>query len=325
MNKQQGFSLFEIIVGLTVGLFLIAGVLSVFSSMKLSAKKINLYGELQENGRLAMNLLTNDLMHQSFWGNFAGELNYSVLQSVPNALSGDCIGEGVNNRTFPQENGHFRTLWGETLTTKSTLECINNAKVGSDIIQLKRVLTSPVGSTNLNNDRFYLIANVFSGAIFDGDSEVPNIDDGVIWEYQHHIYYVREDTIAGEKVPILMRGRLDSDNKPFHFSTILDGIEYLHFIYGVDANNDGSVNAFLSANEMTDQYWDSESGAHVSSITVYILVRELVADKQYENLNTYYLGDLALSFIDKNGKGDNYHRLLLTSTIHLPNSGVDTW
>lgn len=258
-----------------------------------------------------------------------GRLSYNSLSLVPNEPASDCVGGGLNNSTFPNSiQVNFRALWGETSTTSNALNCITNAKVGSDVIQFKRVISSfpTISPSDIDDDKYYLITNSTTGAIFDGGDGVPsNINDAGIWEYQHHIYYIREDVINGELIPILIRGRLDSENDPFSFLPIVDGIEYLRFTYGVDTDGDGVVNVFLDANEMTEAYWDNEIDNRILAITVYILVRELYPDYQYENTNTYQLGSLELSFLDDNGDGDNYHRLLLTSTITLYNAGIDSW
>ena len=112
---QQGFTLLELMISLAVGLVIFAGVLSVFVGMKTTVKETSSYGELQENARFAISVLTDDLLQQNFWGDYAGLLNFSSLEAVPNAVVGvDCIGGGINNGTYPLVNGHFRTLWGET-------------------------------------------------------------------------------------------------------------------------------------------------------------------------------------------------------------------
>lgn len=322
MKKQQGFSLIEVFVALAVGVFLVGGVLSIFSSMKVTAEQTSRYGQLKENGQLAMNFLTDDLMRQSFWGDMVNPLNYHDLSSVPDELVDDCRGDGLNNNTFPTSiEVNFRTLWGETSTTPNALNCINDAKVGSDVIQLKRVITSdPILPAEIDSDKYYLITSNTSGTIFDGSAGVPNVETGNIWEYQHHIYYIREDVINGENIPVLMQGNLDSDNTPFTFLPIVDGIELLRFTYGVDTDGDGVVDVFLDADDMTSSYWDNESDSRILAVTVYLLVRDLYEDNQYENTNIYRLGDLEV-----NGGGDNYHRLLLTSTITLYNAGIDLW
>jgi len=70
MNKQHGFTLVEIFISLAVGLALFAGVISVFVGMKTTSQETTTYGELQENGRFALSVLSDDLLKQNFWGDF---------------------------------------------------------------------------------------------------------------------------------------------------------------------------------------------------------------------------------------------------------------
>lgn len=326
MKNQKGFSILEIFISLVVGIFLLGGVLATFTSMKSTSQQTSTYGLLQENGRIAINLLSNDLMRQGFWGELSGNLAFSSLLNVPAQEAGDCVGDGLNNSSFPQNIGHFRTLWGETASSSNLLNCITNAKSGSDVIQIKRVISSSLVEADVANNRYYLITNMNSGEIFAGDaSPIPTIDYGNIWEYQHHIYYVREDTINGVSVPILMQGRLINTDTVIDFNPILDGIEMIRFSYGVDTDNDGAVNAFISADEMPESYWDNEFDVRILAVKVYVLVRDLYPDFQYENKNIYTLGDTSVSFINDAGDGDNYHRLLLTSTVTLYNARIDSW
>ena len=116
VNAQRGFSLIEIFISLAVGLMLLLGILSIFVGMKTTTVETTSYGELQENGRYAISLLSDDLLRQGFWGDLSGSLDVSGLVSspLPTTVAGDCIGEGVNNASFPAAIGHFRTLWGKS-------------------------------------------------------------------------------------------------------------------------------------------------------------------------------------------------------------------
>ena len=116
MNKQRGYTLIEIFISLAIGLALFAGILSVFVGMKTTTQETATYGELQENGRFALSVLSEDLLRQNFWGDYTGTLDFSMLNSVPAAPGNECVGEGLNNGTFPNAIGHFRTLWGQNGT-----------------------------------------------------------------------------------------------------------------------------------------------------------------------------------------------------------------
>ncbi len=313
MRKQLGFTMIEIFIALSVGLVLLAGVLSIFVGMKTTSVETSDFGELQENGRFAISILSDDLLRQDFWGDYTGTLERGSLTDVPGTPGNECTGDGLNNGSFPSAAGHFRTLWGVTTTTKVNMVCIKDAKVGSDILQLKRVVGNALAATTANN--YYLVANFNEGKIFTGTT-IPSVDNSRTWEYQHHIYYVREKSYGGNTVPTLMLGRLTTK---MDFDAIIDGIERIRFMYGVDTDDDGIVNTFLSASNMTDLYWDRGGNSRIIAVKIYVLARSVLSDNDYTNGNTYKLGDIDFT------PNDNYRRLLFTSTVTLFNARVDSW
>ena len=318
MNNQRGFTLVEIFISLAVGLALFAGVLSVFVGMKTTTTETATYGELQENGRFALSILTEDLLKQDFWGDYSGSLDFSMLNSVPGAPGTECNGEGLNNGTFPIATGHFRTLWGQTIAAASVMGCIDDAKTTSDILQLKRAISQPLTATT--NDNYYIVANLSGAEIFTG-TDIPEVANSQVWEYQHHIYYVREEAQGTNTVPVLMQGRLTTN---MTFDPIIDGIDMIRFMYGIDRDAEGSagygiVDAFVSAANMTDTQWDNGNNNRIIAVRIYVLARSILPDNKYTNTNTYRLGDLDVTY------NDNYRRLLFNSTVTLYNAGVDSW
>ncbi|MDO6445833.1 PilW family protein [Colwellia sp. 1_MG-2023] len=319
-SYHKGFSLIELFISLAVGLGLLAGVLSVFVSMKTTTKETSTYGELQENGRFALNVLSDDLLRQDFWGDYVGTFDLANLNGVALGAPGnDCQGGGINNTTFPAANGHFRTLWGETAASGDPLGCFATsaqAKTGSDILQLKRVISTPVLPADISADNYYLITNINDGELFDGGAAVPTVDNSQIWEYQHHVYYVTEQVQGTISVPVLMKGRLTNS---MSFSPIIDGIEMIRFMYGVDTTDDGIVNAFISADNMTEDLWNNATNSNILAVKIFVLARSVLPDNKYTNNNTYQLGDLSFT------PNDNFRRLLFSSTVTLFNARVDSW
>ncbi|PKG86515.1 prepilin-type cleavage/methylation domain-containing protein [Colwellia sp. 75C3] len=328
-HTSKGFTLVELMVSLSIGLVIFAGVMSVFVGMRSTTAETSSYGELQENGRFAVSVLTDDLLRQNFWGDLSGTFSQSNLIATPAQPGGDCVGEGVNNATFPQAVGPFRTLWGKTIVAGSLkpLTCLtmaDNTRImtGSDVIQLKRVISNPVAAVSAGN--YYLTSNLASGAVFRADAAVPEIDNSRLWQYQHHVYYVREESDGNGYVPVLMQGRLA--NFKMSFSPIIDGIERIRFMYGVDTDTDptqpgyGIVDTFISATNMTQDLWDNTGGTRVLAVKVFVLARGIRPDNKYTNTNSYQLGnDLPFK------PNDNYRRLLFSSTITLYNNSVESW
>lgn len=328
---QQGFSLLEVFIALAIGLVIFAGVLSVFVGMRTTVTETTSFGELQENGRFAMSVLTDDISKQDFWGDYTGTIDVSSISHTLAAPANDCSGGGVNNNSFPLATGTFRTIWGETATSSNPMGCFSDAKIGSDIIQIKRVLADDLvdGAGDPQDPapagNYHLVTNSNDGILF-ASGALPAVDNSRLWQYQHHVYYIREETQGSYKVPVLMQGQLTTR---MSFAPIIDGIEMIRFMYGFDADTDpnaagyGVVDNFVSADNMTDAMWDNAGGSKIIAVKIYVLARNVLPDNKYKNTKTYLLGDL------NDGKGvtfnDNYRRLLLSSTVTLYNARVDSW
>lgn len=322
LNRSNGFSIVELLISLAVGLFLVAGVLSVFVNVKGTSEITTSFGELQENGRFAISLLSDDLSRQDFWGDYTGVFGTANLRgAAPGAPGNDCVGGGINNATFPTATGHFRTLWGTTANVDDPLGCFaaaSPARDGSDIIQLKRTISQPTleATAEANSDNYYLVTNMTEGSLLQGGVAMPTIENSQIWEYQHHVYYVTEQAQGAYNVPVLMQGRLTDT---MAFAPIVDGIEIIRFMYGVDSDDDGVVNAFISADNMTQAFWNGASGSKIIAVKIYVLARTVTPDFNYTDENTYTLGDIQYT------PDDNFRRLLFSSTVSLFNARVDVW
>ena len=319
VKKQQGFSLIELFVSLAIGLALFSGVLSVFVGMRSTSSETSSFGNMQETGRFAISVLTDDLMRQGFWGDMHGSLTRGVLGLVPGAPGNECVGGGFNNGTFPNNTPlHFRTLWGVTATAINPVSCINDAKLQSDVLQIKRTIATRTAAAAMDSDRYYLVTNTENGHIIDGADALPTtINNATIWEYQHHIYYVSEQTLGGLSYPVLNRIMLvnQMDDEP-----LIEGVEMVRFMYGVDVDNDGVIDTYVSSGNMTQAFWDNEFDSRIRSVKMYVLVRDLEPDANYTNRTTYQLGDFTL-----NALNDNYRRMLFSSTVTLFNGDMEEW
>ncbi|WP_245560653.1 PilW family protein [Colwellia piezophila] len=329
-HTNKGFTLVELMVSLSIGLVIFAGVMSVFVGMRTTTAETSSYGELQENGRFAISVLTDDILNQDLWGDYTGTFDLSTISHTLVAPGNDCTGAGVNNASFPVAVGHFRTIWGDIVDSSNPMGCFNDAKIGSDVIQVKRVLASelvkledgdlvPITSAPAGN--YHLVTNINDGILFSSGA-VPAVENSRVWQYQHHVYYVREETQGSNTVPVLMQGRLTNQ---MSFAPIIDGIEMIHFMYGYDADTDpdaagyGVVDAYISSSDMTAALWDDAGGTKIIAVKIFVLARNIAADNKYTNNNIYQLGDLTVTF------NDNYRRLLFSSTVTLYNARVDLW
>ena len=68
LSKQIGISLVEILVALVISLFLLGGIVQVYVGNKTTFAFTNALAEVQENGRFALDLMSQDLRLVNQWG-----------------------------------------------------------------------------------------------------------------------------------------------------------------------------------------------------------------------------------------------------------------
>ena len=68
LDKQRGLTLVELMVGLTIGLILTAGILQIFVHSKQTYRVEEALSRVQENGRMALDFIANDIRMASYWG-----------------------------------------------------------------------------------------------------------------------------------------------------------------------------------------------------------------------------------------------------------------
>lgn len=90
-NKSRrlthGFSIIELMVGIAIGMFVLAGASSVFVNNVVNSRKILFEARINQNLRSAMDLIVRDLRRSAYWGNaMAGTVTVgssSVTQTNP--------------------------------------------------------------------------------------------------------------------------------------------------------------------------------------------------------------------------------------------------
>ena len=80
----RGFSLIELMTSITIGLLILAGLASVFVNSSTANREMRNTSEQIENGRYAIEMLTQDIRHAGFYGEL------STLPTVPAAAPDPC-------------------------------------------------------------------------------------------------------------------------------------------------------------------------------------------------------------------------------------------
>lgn len=86
-QKQQGLTLIEILIALVLGTFLLAGVLQIFQSSKRSYRMQENMSRMQENGRFAMEFISQDIRMTDYRVCY-NDANDPVIGGVAGAIIG---------------------------------------------------------------------------------------------------------------------------------------------------------------------------------------------------------------------------------------------
>ncbi|HEU5284713.1 MAG TPA: hypothetical protein VFU53_12925, partial [Burkholderiales bacterium] len=84
---QAGISMVEMMVAVTLGLFILAGIGLTLTSTSHSRTELDRALQQIENGRYAMQMLAHDLRHAGYYGRYAGELTLPAAMPDPCAAT----------------------------------------------------------------------------------------------------------------------------------------------------------------------------------------------------------------------------------------------
>ncbi|UXK07686.1 PilW family protein [Shewanella putrefaciens] len=311
IHYQTGLSLVELMVAMVIGLFLTAGVFTMFSMSSSNVTTTSQFNQLQENGRIALAILERDLSQLGFMGDMTGTdfvLGSNTQVNIA-AVANDCVGDGLNNATLPNNTpAHFRRLWGyEQGVGASPFDCLNNVNNNTDVVQIKRLIGPSLAAPSGNN--IFVVANASQAIFFTGNSS-PTMTNGRIWEYQHHVYFISNDTA---KTPVLRRKTLTNSGMN-NDEQLVEGIENLRILYGFDNDGDDTPDSFLSAENVSNLMWENQTFQRLVALKLFVLVRSVQVDASYTNKTQYQLGDKTIE-----APKDSYRRKVMSTTVVLEN------
>ncbi len=256
-RKQAGMSLLELMVAMGLGLFLIAGVVNVFLANKDSSQLETSLARLQENGRIALDLLVSDIRDANYIGCTSATGNLAVLAT------------GIN---WTGVEGYERdgAGWAPALPADLNAAIGATNRVGSDVLalqhgqRLQSVSAAPVvpGSTSvavasnaecIQQNELVVIANCVTAHLFRvtntpacdgsatsyeyslGPNNPASIEPGYpaateLMQFFQKAWYVRDTgrTRVAGTIPVFALYRRANGVE----EEMVEGVEYLQVLYG---------------------------------------------------------------------------------------------
>jgi type IV pilus assembly protein PilW len=320
--SARGLSLVELLVSLLLGLLLSAGMVSAY----LGAKRHSFYEEqsarMQENGRYAMRLLSRELAMAGF---FAGVP--SMADVAPGAVGTDCADDNwVLDAGIPLElvNDHV----GDTSPVSmhaTEFACLDGAEIApdTDLLAIKRTAAAPslqagvpaAALTAATSESWFLLT--VSGRP-DAWQKLRPIDlrdigraqpEHSYWEASTRIFYIRPYSESGnesEDLPTLCMETLAGDGMTSR--CLVEGVENIQLEYGIDYDDDGVPNRYVSAP-------DAGEMSRVVTVKIHLLLRSIAALAGHSDDKVYRLG-----LKEVPARRDAFLRRVFTSTVLLRNT-----
>lgn len=331
--RARGFSLVELMVGMAIGLVLIAGLSLLFANTSQSGNELEKSIRQIENGRYAVELLHEDLMLAGFYG----EVPVEALTMVsPNlcATSGTTLGWDT---TVPGAPTAPLPVVGLTDSEASALACLPNRLAGTRAFAVHRLDTDIVAPASITStDTVYIqtsrcisdptaspfVASPDSGAMILREKNCATLSSAR--KYVSRVYYIASCNECGaDTVPTLKMVELRGS--ALVTVPLAEGIENMVLEYGFDTTDpldpDPATNAskglpevFLTGLSGTVGARDND-WANVVAMRIHLLSRTTERSRGYDDAGKTY----ALGPVNINGDTTGFKRRVYTSTVRIIN------
>lgn len=352
-QKQHGFSLIELMIAMLIGILMLLAATGLFINNNRIYNEQNEMGRLQENARFAIDLLTNDIRMAGYAGcvdDLAAFTNTTVGAATITKLHNSTHAiEGINDKTagdtwLPSGSTEEVTKIKNSPTTT----------VGTDAITLRYLepipnqLTFTIGSTMntaantaipvtcsaasactsfITANENMAISDCAAGDIFVATGATANTithvgtfsrgydDSAQISRYVTTRYYIGTAANTNQTGDaILALYRYTSVAGAATTQELLEGVERMEILYGVDTNDDGVPNSYLAAGAVgltTTAHW-----GNVTSVKIVLLLRTLDENVNIDrDIRTYSLLDAAAY----NPADERLRRRTYTTTVQIRN------
>ena len=327
-RSMQGLSLIELMIAMALGLVVLGAMVTVFASSSANRQEIERTSRQIENGRYAMQLISDDLRLAGFYG----ELNVKpYINPPPAALADPCsvaVADWVASLTTsvvgydkgasaPACGGTNRKPNTDILVVRHVSACeagvagCDAVVAGAPYIQVAKCATetplTPYVLGNYGTANFNLHARNCATA-------------AGLRRYYVRVYYISSDNGYGVAVPTLKR--MEFNGATFDDTPLVEGIEDINYEFGIDTNADGAPDAF-TANPTT--YAPTAAMTvpvawqNVVAVRMNLLARNTESSLNFTDSKTYTLGLDAGGAPDSVTPADSYHRHAYTSLVRVVN------
>ena len=246
VRSDQGFTLIELMASVAIFSVVMLAAFAVLSSSQMTSVTMDQTVQLQQNVRMALDLMARDIRTTGYGNPPAGSLAGCAqhLNAVDNAVGADAGPDSISIMTMDQQIGTLGVAYiaGNVITLCATCALPSDIAIGQ-VVSIDGVFTGSVSNFNVGAKTITLVQP--------GTAIALNVVAPV--NFQIGAPVVRLACIAytvtdGAATPPFQLMRAVNGGLPV---AMVDGIESLQLAYGLDVNTDGIIDD-QNANNIVD-------------------------------------------------------------------------
>lgn len=328
-SKQMGISLVEILVSLVISLFLLGGIVQVYVGNKATFAFTNALAEIQENGRFALDTMSQDLRLTNQWGCVSFDpTDTGNINDTLNA--GNVAGHNPNFHDFLAQGPGLGAIAGtnntglngsDTLIVRGGKPGQTNVEAPFTVATDQRIYTDTINTIGAGdiilvarcgeNDLLIEaeadilpVTNVVPGTTSDqrlislGANKSQQFEnDAMVIELQTVTYSIGN---GASGLPALFRQEFNGAAQE-----LVEGVQDMQVLYGIDSDNDQFPNQYVTSNNVPN--WDNVVSARI------MLLLQSIDDFVADDPQTYTFNGATTT------PADRRLRQVFTTTIALRN------
>ena len=170
-RNNSGFSLIELMIAMTIGLLLLAGLVMIFVNSSEANRELQKTSQQIENGRYAIDVLSQDLRLAGFYGHLHELNNIPMPASIPPDPCVSALGTALTSSLRFPVQGYRGTIDTAIATSdaranvaSTSCAALSNANLrpGSDVLVIRRADTNPLGAVDITTTNAFYIQSTFS-------------------------------------------------------------------------------------------------------------------------------------------------------------------
>ena len=339
-TKQRGFSLVELMVAMTIGFVILAGIGYLYLESRQSFRSMDNLSRMQESARYALEVVSRDIRMAGYRGcasssggfyntlnkgtesgyNFGLPINgYNgsgagwspALPSDTGGLSGLQVLAGTDAIILRGAIGGGATVTAQPGNSSSDLKVtVPNDLAINDIVMVTNCVAATVfqvTNLNVNGAGQNVVHNVGVGSPGNNSKDLVenySTSGGEIIKMQSKSYFIRNGASGRPALWQFDNYKAPGGDNP---AEIAEGVENMQILYGIDANGDGAVDAagYTTADAVAD--WNQ-----VAAVRISLLLAGNDDNVASSNQKYNYNGALVTA-------GDQRLRQVFTTTVSVRN------